>query len=76
MRDFLNKEIKIGDKVVAMRHRGTSSFLYKGEVIGFKGEKFVIVGKIEHVESEWGLYDEMKVSSYKVVVINDIVLKS
>ena len=58
-----------------MRHRGTSSFLYKGEVIGSKGQ-FVIIGKIEDVESEWGLYDEMKVSSYKVVVINDIVLKS
>lgn len=42
---------------------------------GFKGQ-FVIIGKIEDVESEWGLYDEMKVSSYKVVVINDIVLKS
>lgn len=75
MKDFLNNEIKIGDKVVAMRHRGTSSFLYKGEVIGFKGQ-FVIIGKIEDVESEWGLHDEMKVSSYKVVVINDIVLKS
>jgi len=58
-----------------MRHRGTSSFLYKGEVIGFKGQ-FVIIGKIEDVVSEWGLYDEMKVSSYKVVVINDIVSKS
>ncbi len=34
-----------------MRHRGTSSFLYKGEVIGFKGQ-FVIIGKIEDVESE------------------------
>ena len=75
MRDFLNKEIKIGDKVVAMRHRGTSSFLYKGEVIGFKGS-FVIIGKIEDVENEWGLHDEMKVSSYKVVVVNDIVTKS
>lgn len=75
MKDFLNNEIKIGDKVVAMRHRGTSSFLYKGEVIGFKGS-FVIIGKIEDVESEWGLHDEMKVSSYKVVVINDMVLKS
>ena len=58
-----------------MRHRGTSSFLYQGEIIDFKGQ-FVIIGKIEDVESEWGLYDEMKVSSYKVVVINDIVLKS
>ena len=48
MKDFLNNEIKIGDKVVAMRHRGTSSFLYKGEVIGFKGS-FVIIGKIEDV---------------------------
>ena len=75
MKDFLNNEIKIGDKVVAMRHRSTSSFLYKGEVIGFKGS-FVIIGKIEDVESEWGLYDEMKVSSYKVVVINDIVSKT
>lgn len=58
-----------------MRHRGTSYFLYKGKVIGFKGN-FVVIGKIEDVESEWGLYDEMKVSSYKVVVINDIVSKS
>ena len=49
MKDFLNNEIKIGDKVVAMRHRGTSSFLYKGEVIGFKGH-FVIIGKIEDGE--------------------------
>lgn len=75
MKDFLNNEIKIGDRVVAMKHRGTSSFLYKGEVIGFKGQ-FVVIGKIEDVESEWGLYDEMKVSSYKVVVVNDIVTKS
>lgn len=74
MKDFLNNEIRIGDKVVAIRHRGGSSFLYKGEVIGLKGQ-FVIVGKIEDIESEWGLRDEMKVSSYKVVVINDIVLK-
>ena len=43
MKDFLNNEIKIGDKVVAMRHRGTSSFLYKGEVIGFKGQ-FLVIG--------------------------------
>ena len=49
--------------------------MYKGEVTGFKGQ-FVVIGKIENVESEWGLYDEMKVSSYKVVVINDIVSKS
>lgn len=70
MKDFLNHEIKIGDRVVALRHRGTSSFLYKGEVIKLKGQ-FVIIGKIENVESEWGLYDEMKVSPYKVVVIND-----
>ena len=28
MKEFLNNDIKIGDKVVAMRHRGTSSFLY------------------------------------------------
>lgn len=75
MKDFLNNEIKIGDKVVAMRYRGTSSFLYKGEVIEFKGQ-FVIIGKIENVENKWGLHDEMKVSSYKVVVINDIVVKS
>lgn len=53
MKDFLNSEIKSGDKVVAMRHRETSSFLYKGEVIGFKGN-FVIIGKIEDAESEWG----------------------
>lgn len=58
-----------------MRHRGTSSLLYQGEVIGFKGQ-FVIIGKIENVENEWGLYDEMKVSSYKIVVINDIVSKN
>ena len=41
-----------------------------------KSETVSYIGKIENVESEWGLYDEMKVSSYKVVVVNDIVTKS
>ena len=52
-----------------------NSMYKKEEVTGLKGQ-FVIIGKIEDVESEWGLHDEMKVSSYKVVVINDIVSMS
>lgn len=74
MKDFLDNEIRIGDQVVAMRHRGTSSFLYKGEVMGIHGQ-FVIVGNIENAEQEWGLRDEMKVSACKTVVVNKIVGK-
>lgn len=36
MKDFLNNEIKIGDKVVAMRHRGTSSFCIKEKLQDLK----------------------------------------
>lgn len=72
-RDFLGNEIKIGDKVVAMRYRGTSALLYEG-IVEKVSPKTVCVKK-KYKGYDWGMYDVMRVDSGKVVVINDIAIK-
>lgn len=73
-RDFLGNEIKIGDKVVAMRYRGTSALLYEG-IVEKVSPKTVCVKKKSTEEYDWGMYDVMRVDAGKVVVINDIAIK-
>lgn len=74
-RDFLGNEIKVGDRVVAMRYRGTSALLYEG-VVEKVSPKTVCVKKKPSEEYGWGMYDVMRVDTSKVVVINDIKMEN
>ena len=72
MKDFLGTEINVGDSVVAMKYRGTSSFLYKG-IVSKITDKGMIKIKAEKNSAEWGLCETMRVSNYKTIVINDLI---
>ena len=68
MTDFLGRELKVGDKVVALAHRRTSSTLYLGEVEKLTNKMVVI--KTVDSEYDWRYEKTMCVSSYKVVKID------
>lgn len=67
--DFLGKELNVGDKVVALSHKRTSSTLYLGEVEKLT-DKMVII-KTVGSKHDWRYEETMRVSSYKVIKIND-----
>ena len=68
MTDFLGRELEVGDKVVALAHRRTSSTLYFGEVKKLTN-KMVIIKTIDS-EHDWRYEETMCVSSYKVVKVD------
>lgn len=45
MKDFLGKELKVGDTVVALSHSRTSSHLFKGVITSFTPQKAYIQGE-------------------------------
>lgn len=67
--DFLGKELNVGDKVVALSNRRTSSTLYLGEVEKLT-DKMVVI-KTVGSKHDWRYEETMRVSSYKVIKIND-----
>lgn len=71
--DFLGKELNVGDKVVALSHKRTSSTLYLGEVEKLT-DKMVVI-KTVGSKHDWRYKETMCVSSYKVVKVNDLVVQ-
>lgn len=68
MTDFLGRKLKIGDKVVALAHRRTSSTLYRG-VIEKITNKMVTI-KTAGSKHDWRYEETMCVSPYKVVKVD------
>lgn len=67
--DFLGKELNVGDKVVALSHRRTSSTLYLGEVEKLT-DKMVVI-KTVGSKHDWRYEETMRISPYKVIKINN-----
>ena len=53
MKDFLGKELKIGDKVVYLNYFRTSSNLHRGVITGFTPMKIKIDTYTENGELRW-----------------------
>ena len=68
MTDFLGRELKVGDKVVALAHRRTSSTLYLGVVEKLTNKMVTI--KTAGSKHDWRYEETMCVSSYKVVKVD------
>lgn len=69
IKDFLGQELNIGDKVVALSHKRTSSTLYLGEIEKLT-DKMVVIKTVDS-KHDWRYEETMRVSSYKVIKIND-----
>ncbi len=68
MKDFLGNELSIGDRVVAVSHRRTSSTLYEGTITKLTPKMVEVETKGS--EDDWRYEEKMMVSSYKVVKID------
>ena len=68
IKDFLGQELNIGDKVVALSHKRTSSTLYLGEIEKLT-DKMVVIKTVDG-KHDWRYEETMRVSSYKVVKID------
>ena len=68
MKDFLGREIHVGDTVIALLHGRGSSCLYKGRVRKLMNTMLEI-GTAEYEQDNGRAYGTMKVACYKVVVI-------
>lgn len=64
MRDFLGAEIAVGDRIVGVRHKQTSSRLFTGTVIKYAPKR------IWYIED--GTTNERWISGRKVIVVNSI----
>lgn len=69
IKDFLGQELNIGDKVVALSHKSTSSTLYLGEIE--KITRKMVVVKAFNRDHDWRYDEVMRVSPYKVVKMNN-----
>ncbi|WP_251316757.1 hypothetical protein [Flintibacter muris] len=67
IKDFLGQELNIGDKVVALSHKRTSSTLYLGEIEKLT-DKMVVIKTVDS-KHDWRYEETMRVSSYKVVKV-------
>ena len=64
IKDFLGQELNVGDKVVALSHKSTSSTLYLGKVERLTNAMVVI--KTVDSEHDWRYSETMLVFPYKV----------
>lgn len=68
MVDFLGKELHVGDKVVGLVHRRTSSTLYLGKVIRITNKMIEV--ETSSSNDDWRYDKYMRVSPNKVVMVN------
>lgn len=68
MVDFLGKELHVGDKVVGLAHRRTSSTLYLGKVIRITNKMIEV--ETSSSNDDWRYDKYMRVSPNKVVMVN------
>lgn len=71
MKDFLGQEIKVGDKIVVLESKKTSSWYESGEVIGLT-DKMV---KVRYPNPRYLYNNETIKCSDKLIVVNNIVSK-
>lgn len=71
--DFSGKELNVGDKVVALSHKRTSSTLYLGEIEKLT-DKMVVIKTVDS-KQDWRYNEVMRVSPYKVVKVSDSVVQ-
>ena len=69
IKDFLGQELNIGDKVVALSHKSTSSTLYLGEIEKITSKMVVV--KAFNSNHDWRYDEVMRVSPYKIVKMNN-----
>lgn len=69
MKDFLDNELNVGDRVVGLRQATTKAFLFEGKVIKIT-EKMVRIKNIKR-ENGYPYFDEFLIAPYKVVKIKE-----